>query len=450
MADIIDVRSSRGVVKDFNFNFGSDMTTGLKPSDIHYDILLDMFRRDPVLSTAIDITVDSCTNNSFKFIGDNTRTVKEATKLFFEKYDFDRVLDNILYSMLIYGDAYLELRREGNQVTELHPLETTEMFIDYDKNGEVKHFIQKPPGKGKSAWIYFTTDDVIHFRLKWIGSRVYSYNPLEPIGNSYATKIYGYNYLKHIFTNLPPELVYVLKGANDEQIEEFKANLRRIQSNPKEKLIVKVNQDDEFDVKEFQVKFDSGLSEVLGLLKHEVLMITRVPPIWVGMLQAGNRSTDEALIYPFEVRIRKLQHIISSDINKFLLTKLGLQNLKFVFNPVAFSSEKSIMEIASQMKAIGLETKGEIHPIVHYLREKGINIPDETFIPSAEEMQERMMAMQPEQGQPGAPKAQIQSDGAPSRQRENKKTDSMTSKLDDKGVSAAGKKKQEERKAKLS
>jgi len=443
MADIIDVRSSRGYTKDFGFKFGSDIVTGLKPPDVHYDILLDMFRSDPVLATAIDITVEACTSNSFKFIGENARSVKEAQKLFFDKFDFDRVLDNILYSLLIFGDAYLELRKEGNQITELHPLETTEMLIKYDQHGEVEKYIQQPPGKGQDAWVNFEPDSVIHFRLKWIGSRVYSYNPNEPIVNSYATKVYAYNYLKNIFANLPPELIYVLKGASEEDIAEFKANLHRIQNNPKEKLIVKVNSDDEFDVKEFQVKFDNGLGQVLDHLRQEVLMITRVPPIWVGMVQQGNRSTDEALIYPFEIRVRKLQHIISSDINKFLLTKLGLKNLKFKFNPVAFSSEKSIMDVANVMKGLGLEPgkEGDEHPIVHYLNEKGIQIPAGTKIASAEEMMERQARMNPE-----AETATGQSENAPSRKRENKNTDNMTSKLDEKGVSAAGKEKQEKRK----
>lgn len=439
ITELMETRSSQGYVKDFGFKFGSDVVTGLKPADIHYDILLDMFRNDPVLSTAIDITVDAVTNNSFKFIGDNDRLVKETTKLFFEVYDFDRVLDNIIYSLLIYGDSFLEIREESGKPIELHPLETSEMHINYDEHGEVTSYMQIPPGK-TSTKIVFSPDSVIHFRLKWIGSRVYSYNPCEPIAKSFSTKIFAYNYLSQIFENLPPKLMYILNSASDDQKKEFVANLRKVKTNPHEDIVIKTSNDKGFDTREFQVKFDTGLVQIIEHLRKEVLMIHRVPPIWVGMIQEGNRSTAEALIYPFELRVRKLQHILSSDINKFLLPKLGIKNLEFRFNPIAFSSELSILQNAQIMKTLGLEAEGE-HPIVYYLKQKGIEIPNNSTIPSAEEMMQRESEL-------SGP--QIQSDSAPSRQRENKQTNKMTSNLNEKGVSSAGKEKLDKSKQKVS
>ncbi len=434
--DLLETRSSLGYVKDWNFKIRPNPTTSLKPYDIHYDILLDMFRNDPVLSTAIDITVDAVTNNSFKFIGKNVKLISEAEKLFFDKFDFDRVIDNILYSLLIFGDAFLELRREGNQITELNPLETTEIFIDYDEHGKIKRYIQQPPGKPKGSWVNFDPDDVIHFKLKWIGSRVYSYSPNESITGSYTTKLYAHNYLRRIFEHMPPKLIYILSQASDDEKRGFLSGLRRIKTNPREDLVLKVKDKDSFDVKELQVKFDDGLTKVIDGLTKEVLMITRVPPIWVGLIQDGNRGTAEALIYPFETRVRKLQSILASDINKKILPKLGLSSLKFKFNPVSFSSETSIIEIASKMRAMGLEAREGDNPAVYYLKEKGIQIPDDTFIPDADEMMERQNQQMESQN-----KLQVQDDTAPSRQRENKSTDKMTSKLNEKGVSADGKKK---------
>lgn len=438
--ELMDTRASQGYVKDYGFQFSPSQVTGLQPPDVRYGILLDMFRSDSTVSTAVGITVDAVTNNGFNFVGENQKAVKEATKLFYDNFDFDRVVDNLIYSLLIYGDAYLELRREENTITELHPLETTEMYIMYNEHGEITEFIQRPPGK-PSAEIHFHPDNIIQFRLTWIGSRIYSYSPSESIAFSFSSKIYANNYLRNIFENLPPEFIHVLKGANKEQRNEYIANLRRVKSNPKEPLVVRTNgKDDDFEVKELQVKFDEGLAKALDFLKKEVLQIYRVPPAWLGMMQGDNRSTSEALIYPFELRVRKLQHNIASDINKFLLPKLGLNNIKFKFNPVAFSSEKSIVEIAQMMKTIGLEPKNESdeHPITFYLKEKGIQIPSDTKIASAEEMAEREM------------KVQIQDDTAPSRQRENKQTDKMTSNLNEKGVSEAGKKKLDAAKAKVS
>jgi hypothetical protein len=436
--EIVEQRASLGVVKDFNYQVSPSSSTTLKPNDIHYDILLEMFRNDPVLSSAIDICVEACTNNGFKLIGDNKKLLDYATRQFYEEYDFDRVVDNLIYSMLIYGDAFLELRREGDKVIELHPLETTEMEIKYDAHGEYEQFIQKPKGKAsEKQWIKFAPEDIVHFRLKWIGSRVYSYNPLEPIANAYTTKVYAFNYLKLIFQHLPPKLIYILNSANEAQRIEFMANLRRCKSNPHEDLVIKVNKKEDFDFKEFQVKFDAGLNQVLEHLRNEVLMITRVPPDWLGG-ETQNRSVGEFKVYPFEIRMRKLQQIISSDINKKLLPALNMQNLEFKFNPMSFMDEKSILENANIMKGLGLEAgeEDEEHPIIYYLKQKGIQIPNNAKIPSAEEQMERQLSMQPET-------ATGQSETAPSRMRSNKQSDKMTSNINRKGVSAEGGKKLE-------
>jgi len=441
--ELIDIRSSLGYVKDFNYGYTTESASALKPRDIHYDIVLDMFRNDPMLSAAIDVTVESATHNGVKFTGENERLIKETNRLFFDKLDFDRILDNMLYQLLIYGDAFLEIRRDGNKITELYPLETSEMEIIYTKHGEITSYQQRPKGFSQSDIIEFDVENIVYFKLKWIGSRIYSYQPLEPIANSYTTKVYANNYLNQIFKHLPPKLAYILNEANPDQVKEFIANLRRIKQNPHEDLVIKTQTKDGFDLKEFQVKFDDGLNSVLNYLRQEVLMITRVPPMWIGLTEGGNRSTSEALIYPFEIRVRKLQSIVASQINKQLLPKMGLQNLTFKFNPIAFSSEKSIMEIAQMMRAIGLENSDEAgdHPVVYYLKEKGIQIPETTKIPTQEETLKRQQAIAG-----GVTPPQIQDDSASSRQRMNKGTDKMTSKLDEKGVSDAGKKKLEETK----
>jgi len=438
---IMELRASRGYVKDYAL-LGRMGTTEQKPKDVHYDILLEMFRNDPVMTTAFDITVESVTNNGYKFVGDNDRLIKSAQDMFDTKFDFDRVIDNIIYSMLIYGDAFLEIRREDNgKATELHPMETTEMDIEYDEHGEIIAYWQKPTGTSKDKGVVFTPDNMIHFRLKWIGSRVYSYNPNESVNESYITKVYAYRYLRCIFEHLPPKMIHFLKNVSEEQEREFDDNLRRAKTNPRSDLVVRTpTPDSDYKFERFEVEFGNGLPQILDHLRQEVLMVTRVPYFWIGRAEGGNRSEGEALIYPFEIRIRKLQNIIASDINKKLLPKLNLQNLEFKFNPISFSSEKSVMEIANIMKGLGLEADGEgqEHPVVYYLKQKGIQIPSYTKIPSAEEMSERMMSQNPET-------ATGQSETAPSRQRMNKKTDKMTSRLDEKGVSAEGKEKMDER-----
>ena len=71
--ELVDMRTSMGYVKDYNYRLRTsyDDASGLKPADAQFDICLDMFRNDPVLSTALDIVIEGVTNNGFKFYGKN-------------------------------------------------------------------------------------------------------------------------------------------------------------------------------------------------------------------------------------------------------------------------------------------------------------------------------------------------------------------------------------------
>ena len=423
--ELIDIRASRGVVKDYKT---SDNTKLQEPiSD--YRILLDMAINDPVLFTAVDLTADVVTYNGIKFIGEDKTLIEEAEKRFEEELDFDQVIRNIIWQLVIYGDAFIEkVRDKSGKVEEIHPLETTLMVIKHDEHGEIDKFLMKPnyQTKKESEMIEFLPEDIVYFRLYWIGSRVYSYSPFQPIVKGYNSKLYANHFLEGLFRNLHPKLIYFLKGANKEQREIFMQNLIRAKTNPALDLVGM----GEGTAQILQYAFESGLLEILEYLRSEVLMITRVPKMWIGVTDGANRSTAEASVIPFETRVKKIQQIIQSYINKSLMKDLGYEKLTFKFNPISLMDEKSILGNAQVMSTLSLEAESK-DPIVYYLQNKGMQIPFDT---------KRIVMAQ---------ETQIQSDGAPSRQRENKKTDMMDTAINKKGVSEAGAEKLEGNKMKM-
>ena len=188
----ISMRESQGLVKDIY-----DPASHVREPLSEYRTMLELIHRDPTLATAYDIVVDFATYRGIDFAGG---TFEERNKLrkTFQDLNFRQVNPNIMYSLCYYGDCFLELRKNNSEtINELWPLETTEMRIDYDIHGKVKGYVQRPfdmrgmseedikkeegtleePNKG----IFFDADEAIHFRMKWIGSQVYSYNPNQPI-----------------------------------------------------------------------------------------------------------------------------------------------------------------------------------------------------------------------------------------------------------------------------
>lgn len=423
--EVIEERASKSIVEDYyTYNFPSNSKYNEPPS--LYEVEMDMVEADSVLFSAVSLTVDLVTYNGYSFIGDNTDKVKACKKLFNNFYDFDQVIDNLTWQLIVYGDAYMELvwDESRTRVMELHPLNTPEIVQKYNPNGDILYYLQKVNGKSEKEWIRFEYDDVIYFRRYWIGTQVYSHCPFKSISRSYATKVHSNDYLSSIFNNLPPKLVYFLKNANDKQRKLFIENLYRAKTNPNIDIVA---QGEAFDSKMLQVAFDAGLLNVLNYLRQEILMVTRCPPHWVGMLEGANRGIGENVVIPYETNIKKIQHTIASQINRQLMPKIGLNDIEFKWNAISLLDEKTILGNMQMMSSMRFDSDS----IIDYAKEHGLKIPEESKIEEIESLPT------------GSP--QIQNDASPSRQRNNPK-DNMNSNIDKKGVSAQGKEKLDQKK----
>lgn len=408
--ELLQVRASRGIIEDYR---PATKELLIEPT-ADYKTLLEMVNRDPVIWTAFDLTIDVATYNGYDFDGEGESD--SLKKKFEDELDFDQVIKNILWQMLIFGDAFLEVGaknwKEGDEVTEIHPLPTHEMSIRYDKNGEILGYVQRPMNtRDTTKWIDFPTEKIIYFRHYWIGNRVYSYSQLEPAAKGYASKIYANNFLEKLFTNLHPKIVYFVQNASKDEFTNFIENVRRAKVNPAIDIVAK----GQGDAKLLQYAFDGGLIDVLEYLRSEVLMVTRVPKIWVGMTDSSNRSTAEASIIPFETKVKRIQQVTESIINRELMPKIN-SSQRLRFNPISLMDEKSIFQNAQILSSLQIQTESE-HPVITYLKSKAVKMPKDAKIMSFTEMQ---------------------ADSAPSRQRENLQTDKMGTNINQKGVSEAG------------
>jgi len=421
---VLEERSSKGIVKDY-FTRLETSHKSFKEAPYLYKTLMDMTESDPILFNAVSLTVDLATYKGYDFLGKNKRELEKARLLFNQELDFDQVIDNLMWQLLVYGDAYLEVRWNDSktEVVELNPLETTEMRVNYTEHGEIVGYVQKVEGKSEKSWVHFSKDEVIYFRHFWVGSQVQSRSPFQSISRAFSTKVYANDYLQSIFRNLPPKIVYFLKNASEKQRKLFVENLIRAKTNPNMDIIA---QGEAFDSKMQQVTFDSGLMGVLDYFRKEVLMVTRVPPHWIGILDGANRGIGENVVIPYETKIKKIQQKIASQINKELMPKLKLSNLVFKWNAISLLDEKEVIANMAQLSAQRFDSE----TIIQYARDHGLKLSDNAKIED------------PVQTMAGP---QVQKDGAPSRQRAGK-SDQMGNKLNQKGVSQESKQKLDSKK----
>ena len=443
--ETIQIRESTGIVKDIY-----DPVNSVREPLSAYNTMLDLIHRSPTLSRAYDIIAEFATYRGFDFIGGDEKTRNELRELFDETLNFKQVLPNMIYSLFYYGDCFLELRKNNSKTpNELWPLETTEMRIIFDTHGKIEGFVQRPyslsgltesqaitkesainPDTGETFGIFWKPDEVIHFRMKWIGSQVYSYNPNESISQAGSTNLYAGNYLMNIFLNMPPKYVAHLAGVNKSDYESAKKEFQSTKTNYKKTIVFSRSNDpqSQLSLQKIESPIDENLLKVKSYLENEMLKITGVPRTWVEKESTENRGVGESLHLPFEIKLQYLHRVVLTPlINHKLMKALGYykkrkgqgSKVKFSFNEVSRKGEKEILMNAGLLRDMGLKPKA----LVRYLDERGILGLD----PNDFEIEQIAKNMELND----------------SRARENKATDNMKSKIDSDGVSAAGAKKME-------
>lgn len=424
----VETRVSRGTVVDSQVSQSESKNT--QPYD--YKLFLEMIRFDPVLATAIDTTVDVGTRNGYYFTPKYGETVsnlkmRKVQDRFDNNLDFDSIQDNLWYQLVLHHISYLEyVRNKGAEVDELNILETSEMSMQYTKNGLITGYVQNQSTNNE---VEFSTDEVTTFCWKKIGSQVYPYVNLEPIAKTYVSNLRAHDYLQNIFLNMPPKLMYVLKNASTEQRKAFISNLRVSKTNYATDLVAATKEGAEAKPLMMPEIFGSLLS-VLEYLREQILMIMRVPPVWVGIINSdsANRGNAEAQIFSFETRIRKLQQRIESQMNREVLPRLGIHDLLFKYNNISLQDESNHIKNAAILKSMGIDDKS----IIYFLKEKGVCLPSNAKIE------------QPEQHIQAAA-----NEVSPSREGMDKKNEQMKTNINKKGTSDSGKEKSEEQNMKV-
>ena len=436
--ETINIRESRGIVKDLY-----DPANRVREPLSAYRVMLDLMRNEPTLSAAYDIIVEFATSRGFDFTGGTKEKREELRNLFYDTLNFNEVLPNIIYSLFYYGDVFLELRKNKSKTpNELHVLETTEMRIVYDLHGTVSGYVQRPFNMagmtdeevlaaekkemedGTTQGVFFEEKEVIHFRMKWIGSQVYSYNPNEPISTVASTALYCGNYLMNIFMNMPPRYMVHLAGVGEPQYKQAKQEFLSTKTNFTKTIVFSRSNDPQskLQFQKIDPPYDKTLIEIKQYLNKELLKITRVPRTWVESETSENRGVGESLNLPFETRIHFIhRNILETKLNIKLLKALGFskkptksqRKLRFRFNEISRKGEKEILENLKLLMEQGLK----FDAAVRYLDERGILGLDETDFEK-----------------PEIPLAKDK-DSFPSRAKMNKGTQDMTQNRNEAGVS---------------
>lgn len=393
--------TSKGYTIDYNINApsppglgkGFRVTTKITPP---LRDLLNLVLDDPVALSAINKVVDRVMENGWFVRGRDLKSKNTAAMQKLKDLHFNPVMRRLLFHLILYNNAFLELVKTGQDITELNVLEPTLMRISATNFGDLIGYWQNVilpdkrgnPGFDLTGYPTWEPEEVIHYKQNQLTTRLWGDVDLVALERNLKIKAAIKRFVHWLFeTNQFRGFFTFNQGASDDQIKEFLSYYRLMQGDLTKPLTAR---GDDIGYQLIR-KFDDAESMLAWLraMDSETLQLLQVPEMIAGRQDSGaNRSTGDTAVQNFNTRINSLQEYVG-DINTYqLLPALGFNKVDFVFEPVDRKDVKDLMAIAEQM--INMKIKPEY--VEKWMKQNGFDLGDkeESIFYTPEEL----MAMQ--------------------------------------------------------
>jgi len=300
-----------------------------QPQPVSYKLIWKAYQEEPIIRACVDITVDAIVGDGWVLEGDTELHVKKVEKLF-KAADFQKFLQDTVTSLIIYGDAYSEIVRNGSGIVQyFRPVDAATVRIDYDEHGDTLKYIQRVLHRR----VDFYPDEMIHFSINNTGGRVYGNTPIQSVVYTIQTKMSAYNFNAEYFRrNGLPRSIYTTKNLSQEQVNRMATTLR--QATPQTDILLNAGAGEVTHVLVAPSNQDMQFVELMNFLRQEIIAATGVPPIFLGITEGSNRSNSQTQMESWDRKKKKLRLMIQDIVNLKLLTtaNFGFDDVKFKFN----------------------------------------------------------------------------------------------------------------------
>ena len=173
------VSNSIGIQKGMTEKSGEE-----KPFD--YSIYEAIYISVPMANAATDMTVDFTVSKGL-YVTSEDESVVDACEELMHRLNFDILLRQIVKNMLVYGDCFVEIVKDGEEISDLKILHPKTIKVQRDAQGETLGYIQEL-GTGVTP-VQFAPDEMAHFVYNQIGDRAYGTSMYEPLINCLRIKL---------------------------------------------------------------------------------------------------------------------------------------------------------------------------------------------------------------------------------------------------------------------
>ena len=411
--EVITNANSAGLIEDYygvsNSNYGALQG---RRSKFEPKKALTVLENDPLVKGAIITLVDKTIESGWRITGLDKRSRKKELENKLKEVRFDAVLRKALYNLFLYNNAFIEIVKKGDTLTDLNVLETTLMEVLSDDYGNIKGYKQNAlaGSKFEPSW---TPEKIMHIKFRDITTNVWA-SPLDmqSIYETVLLKDYVRQWLTWFFGSNQLRGLYAIEsGASEARIKDFVSYLKASEKDKTKPLILQGKV-----VYQMLNSFSEGdkILQVLDWCDKQILMLLQVPPIAIGLPDSSGRSNSVEQFQSLNTTILSLHKLLEEYLTYDLFPKIGYDKVVFDFGILDQTARLKAFEIAEKMKTMMFTDDA----ILEFLESQGVVFSTEEVFKDPMEILEQQTAITAKQD----------NDGAPSRKRQGANNNDTLSK----------------------
>lgn len=321
---------------------------------VSYDLLRQIANKSEVVNAILRRAVDDTLANGYEFIladGKETGEKSQLEKLrtFFKRPNPDDMgdewLETMLFDLILFGDAYLELDGSeddaagdnnedwnyGGDLIAIWPIEAETMKIIPAKQ------LPTPPNMAYVQTINkktrrFSSEKVLHI-AKFKQGRGYGSSPLIPLLEVITGQLNLSNYLNALYTGTLPKTIL---NVGDISNAEMKAMLglieQQLSAGQSPFGLIAINGGSGFNMHRLIDSTREGAQlDLLYYYREEICAVFGIPPMKLGWVQTGKLANPEQQLDAWYDVVESYHNRVSSVINNNILPLLDITDWKFKF-----------------------------------------------------------------------------------------------------------------------
>lgn len=298
---------------------------------------LGYYKEIPELGAAIDAKATWTVGKGFN--ADETTTMLLDTINGWGKDTFNTIIENMIRTYNIGGDAFCEIIRDEDDVLiNLKPLDPGTVRIIVNKQGIIERYEQKTKAKG-STNKSFRPEEIFHLARNRVADEIHGVSIIERLENIILMRNEAMDDWKRVLhRNVDPMMIYHLDTDDDNKIAQFKAKVDAAKGKGENMYIPK----DAVVPEQLSLAPNAALNPIAWIseLNNYFFQATGVPQIIVGGTGGITEAAVKIAYLAFQQTIEEEQLFIEEEVLSQLDLEIELEFPATIENELISDKEK--------------------------------------------------------------------------------------------------------------